>query len=146
MDPFTIANLAGTGLQVLGGFGASKARKRAARRRAALQRAQAEERRRRVGLEVNAFKKKARVAMGENISAYAKAGVDISQSPLLVLGQNAVEAAQQASEIKRAGMEEARLMEAGANISLREARAEGQAAIVEGFGTLLGGIGRAFGR
>ena len=136
--------LAGTALQVIGGFGASRARRRAARRRAALQFQQAEEKRRRTRLDVDAFKKKARVSMGENISAFARAGVDISQSALLVITQNAVEFQTQAAEIQRSGQERARLLEAGAQISLSEARAESRAAPIQGLATLLTGVGSAF--
>ena len=136
--------LAGTALQVIGGFGASRARKRAAKRRAALQRAQAEESRRRTRLDVDAFRKKARVSMGENISAFARAGIDISQSALLVITQNAVEFQTQAAEIQRSGQERARLLEAGAQISLNEARAESRAAPIQGLATLLTGAGDAF--
>jgi hypothetical protein len=78
----------------------------------------AEERERKLKKDVDVFKRQAEVAFGDSVSGFAKAGVDISGSPLLVLGNNKTEYWNQVNEIERTGsMEAAGLRRAASDLA-----------------------------
>lgn len=71
------------------------------------------ERRRQLRKEISAFSRKADIAYGDSVSSFAKAGVDISESPLMVLNDQKNEFNKTVSDIKANGEAEIKLMQMG---------------------------------
>lgn len=140
------AGFLGMGLGMMGSMQAGAAERNAVYDEASRRRAQAQEELRKTRLNLSAFKKKAEIALGENISSYAKAGVDISESPLLQLAQTKSELGSQAADIERTGLENARLLMSGASNLESQAKQMRRAEQFQMAGTALGGAGSLMGR
>jgi hypothetical protein len=138
--PFA-ANLAGTIFQYEGNKAKAKAQKKALQAQAFLQEAQATEQLRQTEKQVDISKKKAKVIFGDQVSAFAKAGVQLSDSALLVLANTKSELEQEGVEIQRQGSENARLIRLGAAQLRQEAKDIGRSLPNIQAGTILSGIG-----
>lgn len=107
--------VAGTLLSAQGAQDASDAQKKQLKQQARLQGLQADERLKQLGVESDIFESRARVAAGDTVSSYAKAGVDVgSGSPLLVLANQERDLRNSQAELERKGRAEANLMRQGA--------------------------------
>ena len=103
------------------------------------------ERRRQFAKEVDVFKRKSEMAYGDTVSSFAKAGVDLSESPLMVLNDQRNEFTKTMSDIKDTGNNEIRLMQLGQDAlanKLSAARSARGSAMLGGmldlFGTAVG--------
>ena len=82
--------------------------------------------------EADIFGREGEVAFGNQVSSFAKAGVDLSGSPLLVLAQTKADLINEQEDIKRRGAVEAKLIRAGAS-NLRSQATRTQKAGRQGF-------------
>lgn len=148
-----VAAIIGIAAEVIGTISGAEAQQQAGRAQAkalnaqaAVRELQADEELRKTKKQVEASKKKSQIVFGEQVSSYAKAGVNLSDSPLLVLASNKFEMEQEAVEIERQGVQNASFIRAGAQVLRQEAKATKNAADMAVGGTILSGIGSIAGR
>jgi hypothetical protein len=129
---------------LLGGFSGRSA-KRARKKQERLQREmgaiQAAERKRQLAKEIDVFKRKSEMAYGDTVSSFAKAGVSLSDSPLLVLNDQRNEFNKTMSDIKETGAQEIRLMQMGQNAIAAQSRASDAMSGSQLLGSLLSTAG-----
>lgn len=92
----------------IGRIGSIKAEQRSTR-------AQITERERQLRIEKGAFKRKADIAFGDTVSSFAKAGVDLSESPMMILADQKNEFKKTLSNIQAAGEADIALLKMGVN-------------------------------
>jgi len=114
------------------------AQRKALKGTAALRDKQAKEVVRQTRRESNIFKRKGEVVMGDQVSKFAKAGVDLSGSALLVLSNTRRELETERRELERKGLAEADLLRQGASSLRTQAKRVKRAGTMEAFGTVLG--------
>jgi len=117
------------------------ANKRALSAQAALQEQQAQESIRQTKRSIDIFKRKGEVVLGDTASSFAKAGVDLSGSALLLLANSKRELGVEREEIERRGVAEANLLRAGAQGIRRQKEDISQANELSNIATVIGGIG-----
>lgn len=130
---------------VLGSNASAKAKRRAAKEEAARREAQAIEEERRSKREVSLFKRKAQAAIGDAVSTYAKAGVQLSDSALLNVATSQANLDSDAVEMERQGKEQARLIRMGAASMRQEARDIASAQPLNVASTILSGASTILG-
>jgi hypothetical protein len=94
--------------------------------------------------EVDLFKKRGEIALGDQASSFAAAGVDISSSPLLVMANTKTDINREANEIKRQGEEQARLARIGARQVVANANAINRGKSLRETATFVKGISDIF--
>lgn len=104
----------GTGLSMDAAGKQADAERAALRGKALLQRKQADERLRQLKTEVDIFKQNKEIAMGDSVSSYAKAGVAMTGSPMMVLGQTERNLQSSLADMERKGLKEVELIREGA--------------------------------
>ena len=132
-------SIATTVFNLAGNNASAQASRDAARAQAILNEAKADERLRQVKRESNIFKRQADVALGDITSSYAKAGVELSGSPLLVLANSARELESERAELVRKGNAEVRLLRLGAANARAAADKVSGNLVIEQIGAVLGG-------
>jgi hypothetical protein len=137
------------GIGSLLGGEADKQKARAKRKQmqaeAALRELQAKEELRKTYKQIDISKKRASVALGDQVSMFAKAGVNVSDSALLVIGSNQFELEQERVEIQRQGEMNARFIREGAALLRQEAKASKAGEGMQTAGTVLGAVGKIAG-
>jgi hypothetical protein len=131
---------------VLGSSAAASAKRRAAEEEALRREAQAVEEERRSKRELSLFKRKSQAVLGDAVSSYAKAGVNLSDSALLNIATSSANLESDAVEMERQSKENARLIRMGAAGMRQEARDIAAAQPFEIAGTVLSGIGKLLGK
>ena len=132
---------AGTVIQAVGQVEAGKAERAAAEANASLSDAEAVEHLRQSKREADIFEKNQAVVFGDQVSSFAKAGVDLSGSALLVLANTKLDIKQEAGEIRRRGERESALIRAGADVERSNAKRFERAGQAGAIGSLLTGAG-----
>jgi hypothetical protein len=117
------------------------ARSRALNAEAANRELQAQEELRRTEKQMDISQKQADVTFGDQVSLFAKSGVNLSDSAMLVLAGNKFEMEQERVEIERQGIENANAIRRGAAIIRQEARDTKKAIGMAQTGSILGTIG-----
>ena len=94
-----------TGLALFGGDQERSAQKKIARQNAAALEEQARQERAQAEREAQSFSRESEIVFGDKVSSFAKAGVDISGSPLAVLASTKQQALEDERIIRRNGLE-----------------------------------------
>lgn len=117
------------------------ARQKALKGEALLREKEAQEILRRTRIQGDMFKRKSKVVLGDKASKFAKAGVQLSGSALLVLAGSRQQLDREAAELERKGLREAQLMREGAARLRRQVKTVGEIGALEGAALAVGGIG-----
>ncbi len=89
---------------------------------------------------LSVFDRKSDVFFGDQVSRFAKAGVDLSGSALLNLADTRREIEVQRNDIETTGIQESNLLLSGASAARGQARAAGRATDLAVAGSVLGGV------
>lgn len=121
MDPMTVYMLA-AGMNIAGGFMSARAEKRARRANAAAYEKQREMARFASERELDIFKTESAAFLGDQISAFAKAGVDMSGSALMQIVSTQGQIEREKSAIAMGASRQAEMFTMQANNERRQAR------------------------
>jgi len=124
---------------------ASSARQREMSDQIAQIEAQVKQRKRQLRQEVNVFERKSEMAFGDTVSTFAKSGVDLSNSPLMVLADQKTQFQKELFDIKETGQEEIKLLKMGAQSIANARSAERSAQKMQWIGGMFGMAGSMMG-
>lgn len=135
--------IAGTAMNYMANEEKNRARRARTRAEQAAIDAEEAERGRKLIKDVDVFKKESDINFGENVSAFARAGVDIS-SAINVLGSDKAEAQKQIAEIRRGAAADISTLRRQRVALAEQERVARRSHQLGQIGTILGGAGDTY--
>jgi len=130
----------GLGLQVFGQIEANRAERSAVRAQNRLTAKQIEQRKKQAEVEINIFKREADIVLGDEVSRFAKAGIELSNSALLKLGDTRQSIKGEINQIRTSAFNDIDSLKAQSAESRRALRRRQKAAPFQLGATIFSGV------